>query len=107
MLPAASELPQATLVLHCNVYECITHDHNLGRPSRRQSPTTVDAPAASGLGSSSALVIALVDAFRAFLVVPLGQYEQARLAFDIERLDLGLPGGRQDQHSAAFGGSSR
>lgn len=98
------DLSSATLALHRGVYERMVAEFNGAVRFSTTVQTNVEAPAGSGLGSSSALVVALVDAFRTHLNAPLGQYDVAHLAYEIERLDLGLAGGKQDQYAAAFGG---
>lgn len=85
------------------VYNRVMRDFDISLRSFKIT-TYNDAPAGSGLGTSSAMVVCILKAFIEWLGLPLGDYETSRLAYEIERKDLALSGGKQDQYAAAFGG---
>ena len=98
ILPIESSLP-----IHSGIYNRIVSNYALN-PLSFKMTTYSDAPVGSGLGSSSTLVVAIIKAYEEWLNLPLSDYDIASLACKIEREDIGLAGGKQDQYAATFGG---
>jgi D-glycero-alpha-D-manno-heptose-7-phosphate kinase len=63
-----------------------------------------NAPPGSGLGSSSSVMVTLIGLLKDYHRLALTDYEIAELAFTVEREELGIKGGLQDQYAATFGG---
>lgn len=89
--------------LFIGVYNRIVKQFNLNPLSFRLT-SFIEAPQGSGLGTSSTIVVSLIGAFVEWLKLPLGKYDIAHLAYEIERVDLKMAGGKQDQYAATFGG---
>jgi D-glycero-alpha-D-manno-heptose-7-phosphate kinase len=104
--PSMAALEDSRLALHAGVVRRMVRQFGDGRLMPMRVTSYVDAPPGSGLGSSSALVVALVEAFTARLGAPLGPYDVAHVAYEIERIELHLAGGKQDQYAATFGGTN-
>jgi D-glycero-alpha-D-manno-heptose-7-phosphate kinase len=98
------QLPvNGTLDLLKGVFNRVAKDYGIPQQGLRIT-TMADAPAGSGLGTSSTVVVAILGAFVEMLRLPLGDYDIAHYAYEIERTDLQLAGGKQDQYAATFGG---
>ena len=97
------EYVDTDLQLLVNTYQYLTSVYRTDRHPVKIT-TYVEAPPGSGLGSSSALVVALVAAIAEYHKIPLGEYDIAEYAVSIERNICDMPGGKQDQFAAAFGG---
>lgn len=103
---AVSKLPIEGdhLILHRGVYNHVVREFNCGKPLSFFMCTSNDAPIGSGLGTSSTMVVAILEAFDKWLRLGLNDYQKAQLAYEIERKELKLSGGKQDQYAAVFGG---
>jgi D-glycero-alpha-D-manno-heptose-7-phosphate kinase len=105
------------IALEYGADEGVDYDGNLDlvkaairRVAQLEEPRGIDlflhtaAPPGSGLGASSALIVALTGLLKDYHKLSLTDYEIAQLAWQVEREDLNLSGGLQDQYAATFGG---
>ena len=93
-----SEQGDPRVVLHLSTVR------RLGGASPVTLATQSEVPPGSGLGSSGALGVAMVEALSTLAGRAVTPDDAAALAFEIETVGAGVPGGKQDQYSAARGG---
>lgn len=105
VLEMSSELPlEGELLLQRGIYNSIIKRFNNSKPLSFELTTYMDVPPGSGLGTSSTVAVSIIGAFKEWLKLPLGEYDIAQYAYDIERKELQMAGGKQDQYAATFGG---
>jgi len=105
MARAAFAPHELTFDGHLDLVKAVLRELAASRPGRGLDLTlATDAPPGSGLGSSSALVVAMLAAVGAATGRHWSPAELARTAYQVERVDLKIEGGMQDQYAAAFGG---
>ena len=90
--------------IHLAVYKKIMKKFNKNKYLPLEISSYSDAPVGSGLGSSSTLTVALIKGLCTYLNKKISKSSLAKLAFEIERIDLNLQGGLQDHYSASYGG---
>ncbi len=91
------------LSLQIGVYNHIVKNYTQ-KPLSFELTTTADVATGSGLGTSSTTCVAILGAFVEWLKIPMGEYDIAQCALAIERQELKMIGGKQDQYAATFGG---
>ena len=89
--------------LYKAVYNRIIKDNKL-KSLKIKLTTFSEIPSSSGLGGSSTIVVTMIKAYDTFLNLKLSKQQIAKMAFEIEREDVGIIGGAQDQYTASFGG---
>lgn len=63
-----------------------------------------DVPPGSGLGTSSTVTTAIIGVLLKFLNESWDKYDIAEFAYHLERVQLKILGGKQDQYASTFGG---
>jgi D-glycero-alpha-D-manno-heptose-7-phosphate kinase len=92
------------LPLHSALIRHLINNYHIKITNGFSMTTYADAPVGSGLGTSSTLVVCMIEAYNRLFRMRLSRHQIARIAYDVERVDLGFKGGRQDQYAASFGG---
>tara|TARA_B100000989_G_scaffold294175_2_gene272784 strand:+ start:9640 stop:10611 length:972 start_codon:yes stop_codon:yes gene_type:complete len=69
-----------------------------------QISTISTVPTSTGLGSSSAMIVGLINCIKKFKNLKLSQNEIFKIAYEIERKKVKYAGGWQDQIMSVFGG---
>lgn len=92
-----------SIALQIGVYNHIVATYTQ-KPLSFKMITEMDVPTGSGLGTSSTLVVSILGAFHEWLGVKLTKAQVAQEAVLIEREQLKMAGGKQDQYASALGG---
>ena len=98
-----SETPNKKLILHWSTIHYFQKNFYLDFNKIRMI-TFTDIPEGSGLGTSSALVVAMVKAVSEHFNLSFDKAKLVAVAYQIERIMCKLNGGFQDYISAVFGG---
>lgn len=95
---------EGILPLHAAVYDYFVKNGFLDKKLTFSLTTWTDVPYGSGLGASSSIVVAMIAAYNRLLNTDFTSRKIVEVAIEIERDILGLPGGKQDQCAATYGG---